>query len=74
MKKARTIVDAAERTEEYHALEKQIVQEDAAWIPLFSRNHLFAVNPAVRNFVPAWLGNDMTIYNKVTVNRQRGTK
>ena len=29
---------------------------------------------AVRNFVPAWLGNDMTIYNKVTVNRQRGTK
>ena len=74
VKKARTIVDAAERTEEYHALEKQIVQEDAAWIPLFSRNHLFAVNPAVRNFVPAWLGNDMTIYNKVTVNRERGTK
>ena len=72
VKKARTVVDADERMEEYHALEKQIVQDDMAWIPLFSRNHLFAVNAAVKNFVPAWLGNDMTIYNKVTVNRERG--
>ena len=74
VKKARTIVDADERMEEYHALEKQIVQDDTAWIPLYSRNHLFAVNAAVKNFVPAWLGNDMTIYNKVTVNRERGAK
>lgn len=72
--KARSIIGADERLEEYHALETKIVQEDAAWIPLFSRNHLFAVNAAVKNYVPAWLGEDLTIYNKVTVNRERGAK
>ena len=34
---ARRIVDADARLEEYRALERKIVQEDAAWIPLFSR-------------------------------------
>ena len=38
---AKAIVDDAERTKEYAALEKQLVQEDAVWVPMFSLNHLF---------------------------------
>ena len=36
---ARAIVNEEERICEYQALERKIVQEDAAWIPLFSRQH-----------------------------------
>lgn len=32
---ARGIVDDTERLTEYAALEKQIVEEDAAWVPMF---------------------------------------
>lgn len=53
---ARAIVDDAERNAEYAALEKQIVQEDAAWLPMFSRQHLFVVGENVEEYVPHWAG------------------
>ncbi|KKW31928.1 MAG: Glutathione-binding protein gsiB, partial [Candidatus Kaiserbacteria bacterium GW2011_GWC2_52_8b] len=44
---ARNMVVPEERYKLYQDLEKQIVQEDAAWIPLFSLDHLFVVQPRV---------------------------
>ena len=41
---------------EYNALEEKIISEDAAWVPMFSRLHLFAVSKRVQNFKVAWNG------------------
>lgn len=54
--KARAIINDDERIAEYQALEEKIVAEDAAWVPMFSRTHLFAVSKRVQNFVPVWNG------------------
>lgn len=53
---ARGIVNDDERIAEYHALEEKIIHEDAAWAPMYSRKHLFAVSKRVQNFVPVWSG------------------
>lgn len=60
---ARGIVNEDERIAEYHALEEKIIHEDAAWVPMFSRTHLFAVSKRVDNFVPVWSGvSDQVFY------------
>ena len=62
--KARTIVNEDERLAEYKALEEKIVHEDAAWVPMFSRLHLFAVSKRVQGFAPLWSGlSDQLFYN-----------
>lgn len=62
--KARTIVDDDERLAEYKALEEKIVHEDAAWVPMFSRLHLYAVSKRVQGFAPLWNGlSDQLFYN-----------
>ena len=50
------ITDDAERMAEYQELEKIIVVDDAAWVPLFGNVHLFAIGERVANFVPYWAG------------------
>lgn len=54
--KARTILDNDGRMKEYNALEEKIISEDAAWVPMFSRLHLFAVSKRVQNFKVSWNG------------------
>ena len=62
--KARTIVNEDERLAEYKALEEKLIHEDAAWVPMFSRLHLFAVSKWVQGFVPLWSGlSDQLFYN-----------
>ncbi|MDF2679224.1 MAG: transporter substrate-binding protein [Brevibacillus sp.] len=64
LEKARTMVDQGERIKMYQELEKTIVQEDAAWIPLFALNHLFVVQPRVKNFQVSWNGwSSMNYYD-----------
>ena len=53
---ARAITDETERLAEYDALEKKIVEDDAAWVPLFGRTHLFVISDRVAKFVPHWAG------------------
>ncbi len=53
---AKTIVDDAERLSEYKDLEKKIVQDDAAMVPMFSLKHLFVVSDRVERFTPHWGG------------------
>ena len=61
---ARGIVDDATRIQTYQDLENKIVIEDAAWLPLFGREHLFAVSDRIEKFVPFWSGySDSSFYN-----------
>ena len=53
---APAIVNDEERMAEYQALEKKIIGEDAAWIPLFEELHLYCMGERVQSFVPHWAG------------------
>ena len=53
---ASAIVDDAERENEYQALEKKIIGEDAAWIPLYEDLHLYCMGERVQRFTPQWAG------------------
>lgn len=64
---ARGIVDENDRIAEYQTLEKKIIQEDAAWVPLFSVKHLFVVNPRVKNFKVSWNGWSNNYYQNVGI-------
>ncbi|MGA1864416.1 MAG: ABC transporter substrate-binding protein [bacterium] len=63
LNRARRLRDPAERCNVYRELEKVIVHEDAAWVPLFSLDHTYVVQPRVRNFMVPWNGwSDMPYY------------
>ena len=64
---ARGIVDDAARMQTYKDLENKIVIEDAAWVPLYSREHLFAISDRVEKFVPFWSGYSDSSYANVTL-------
>lgn len=70
VRKARGIVDEAARIEEYRALERIIIQEDAAWVPLFSRTHYFVVGSRVERFEASWNGWVSTRYRYITLKGQ----
>ena len=53
---ARTITDPDERIGEYRQLEKIIAQDDAAWIPLFSRKKIYVTSERLEGFTNAWTG------------------
>ncbi|MDN5352998.1 MAG: peptide/nickel transport system substrate-binding protein [Clostridiales bacterium] len=64
IEQARVITDSAERVALYQEIEQEIVQEDAAWIPLFELEHLFVVQPYVKNYTVAWNGwSDQSYYD-----------
>ncbi|MBQ3381230.1 MAG: ABC transporter substrate-binding protein, partial [Oscillospiraceae bacterium] len=53
---ARAITDDAAREAEYQALEKKIIQDDAAWIPFCAELHLWCLGDRVASFTPQWAG------------------
>ena len=53
---ARSIVDDAAREAEYQALEKKLIEEDAAWMPMYAELHLWALGDRVASFTPHWAG------------------
>ena len=53
---ASSIVDDEARRAEYQSLEKKIINEDAAWIPLFAEMHLYGLGDRVESFTPQWAG------------------
>ncbi|MEG1547241.1 MAG: ABC transporter substrate-binding protein [Clostridia bacterium] len=65
---ARYIVDVDERIAEYQALEKLVIQDDAAWLPLFNLEHVFAFNSRVQNYVPHWAGWSDSRYWSVSLD------
>lgn len=65
---ARAIQDDAKRLSEYQDLEERIVHDDAAWIPLLSRQHYFLINDRVGGFQVSWNGWSANQYRNVTVS------
>ncbi len=61
------ITDDDARMAEYQALEKQIVEEDAAWVPLLGNTHLFAIGERVESFTPYWAGYSNFYARNVTL-------
>ena len=61
--KARAETDFAKRGKLYAELEKKIVIDQAAWLPMFSVKHLYVVQPKVKKFVIPWNGwSDYPVY------------
>ena len=53
---ARSIVDDEARMKEYQALDKKLVEDDAAWIPLLEELHFWCLGDRVASFTPHWAG------------------
>ena len=49
-------MDDEARKAEYQALEKKLIQEDAAWMPLYTDLHLFCLGSRVESFTPQGAG------------------
>ena len=54
---ARTIQDSELRLKEYQELERIIIQEDAAWIPLFSRLRYYVASEQIGGVRSSWNGS-----------------
>ena len=54
---ARTIRDSELRLKEYQDLERIIIQEDAAWIPLFSRLRYYVASEQLGGVKSSWNGS-----------------
>lgn len=67
VRKARGFIDSDKRLHEYQDLERIIVQEDAAWIPLFSRTRLYVTSERVEGFVHAWNGSVKNVYREMSI-------
>ena len=62
--KDRAIINEDERIKEYQALEKKIITEDRAWLPMYAKEHYFALGKNISNFTPNWAGiSDMQFYS-----------
>lgn len=69
VEEARAITNQDERIKLYQDLEKKIIQDDAAWVPLFSKQHLFVVNPKVKNFKVLWNGWSDNMYHDMYIEK-----
>lgn len=64
---ARSITDPEARVAEYQELERIIVQEDAAWIPLFSRLRYYVTSERLRGITASWNGSVKNMYRRMSI-------
>ncbi len=64
---ARAIADAGARVQEYRELERIIVQEDAAWIPLFSRFYFYVSSKRLEGLRASWNGSVKNMYREMSI-------
>lgn len=67
VRNARAIMDADARLQEYRDLERKIIQEDAAWIPLFSRTRTYVMSERIEGMQHSWNGSVKNRYRDITV-------
>ena len=70
IRRARGLKDERERMDEYRALERKIVQEDAACIPLYSAWHCCIVSERAEGFRMLWNGSSGGCYRDMTLNEE----
>ena len=68
IQKARTISDKDKRIKEYQDLERIIVQEDAAWIPLYSRQRNYVTSERIEGVQASWNGSVKNKYREMIIN------
>ena len=64
---ARSIADPEERLSEYRELERVVVQEDAAWIPLYSRLRYYVTSEGLKGIQASWNGSVKNKYKEMTI-------
>ncbi len=64
---ARTITDPQERIAEYRELERIIVQQDAAWIPLYSRQRYYVTSKRLHGISSSWNGSVKNMYREMWI-------
>lgn len=67
VRKARSIVDPDARIEEYRDLERKVAQEDAAWVPLFSRVRYYVASERLSGITSSWNGSLVTKYREFSI-------
>ena len=70
VRKARSITDSKLRLAEYRELEQIIVQEDAAWIPLFSRLRYYVKGKRLKDMKASWNGSVKNNYRLMSVKEK----
>ncbi len=65
---ARAISDSEERIQEYQDLERIIVQEDSAWIPLYSRMRYYVTSERLEGIQASWNGSVKNKYREMSIN------
>jgi peptide/nickel transport system substrate-binding protein/dipeptide transport system substrate-binding protein len=70
IQRARGIQDKDERIHEYQDLERIIVQEDAAWIPLYSRQRFYVTSDRLEGIQASWNGSVKNKYRDMTIKYQ----
>ena len=69
---ARSILDEDARMQEYRELEQTLIQDDAAWIPLFSRQHYYVVGDRVEEFRVSWYGGFKACFRDMKLKQTAG--
>jgi len=67
LEKARAMTDPVARYALYQQIEKTIVIDDAAWLPLFALEHLYVVQPRVNGLTLSWNGSSNMSYYGVSL-------
>ncbi len=67
IQQARVISDSKERIKEYQDLERIIVQEDAAWIPLYSRTRYYVTSERLQGIQASWNGSVKNKYCEMSI-------
>lgn len=68
VRRARTIRDPEERIREYRDLERIIVLEDAAWIPLYSRLRYYVTSERLHGITASWNGSVKNKYREMSID------
>ena len=66
------ILDEDARMREYRELEQTLIQDDAAWIPLFSRQHYYVVGDRVEEFRVSWYGGFKACFRDMKLKQTAG--
>ena len=67
IRRARAIPDPEDRIREYRELERIIVQEDAGWIPLYSRLRYYVTSERLEGISASWNGSVKNRYRDMSV-------
>ncbi len=68
VREARAITDPEARIREYQDLERIIVQEDAAWIPLYSRLRYYVTSERLHGITSSWNGSVKNMYREMSIS------